>query len=44
MGYDPRRTSIVTTRTLVGLVRTEGNYASSTRIGPLSSYLAMISI
>jgi hypothetical protein len=36
MGYGPRPTSVVITRTIVGLVGTEGNYPSSTRVGLLS--------
>jgi hypothetical protein len=36
MGHGPHPTPIVTTRTGVELVGTEGNYPSSTRVGLLS--------
>jgi hypothetical protein len=44
MEHGPHPTPIVTTRIGVGLVRTEGNYPSSTRVGLLRSYLASISM
>jgi hypothetical protein len=44
MRYGPYAAPIVTTRTIVELVGTEGNYPKSTRVGLLSSYLVRISI
>jgi hypothetical protein len=42
MGHVPYLRPVVTTRTRVGLVGTEGNYPSNTRVGLLSSHLARI--
>jgi hypothetical protein len=42
IGHGPHPTSVVTTRAGVEVVRTEGNYPSSTRVGLLSSYLTKI--
>jgi hypothetical protein len=44
MGYGPYPALIVTTRRGVGLVGTEGNYPSSTRVGLLSLYRARTSM
>jgi hypothetical protein len=44
MEYGPYPTPVVTTRTGVELVGTEGNYLGSTQVGLLSSYLARISM
>jgi hypothetical protein len=44
VGHGPHPTVVVTTHTGVGLVRTEGNYLSSTQVGLLNSYLARISM
>jgi hypothetical protein len=44
MGYGPRPTLVVTTRAVVELVGTEGNYPSSTWVRLLNLYLARISM
>jgi hypothetical protein len=44
MGHGPHPTPIVITRIGVELVRIEGNYPISPRVGLLSSYLAKISM